>query len=150
MVKTKTLSLITIGLLIFLPFVKGSSAQEAYVGTLDEDKYNRFLSVYKGNWREYFMDNLGETLNNLWPLGPTVEMTAVYFHWASQYAPPPSYEVVSKWPFTVTTVFPEEILRLLPDSESVCESVPVPSCKEDKLIVFPSDMDRFVPLNEIS
>jgi len=126
MVKTKTLSLITIGLLIFLPFVKGSSAQEAYVGTQDEDKYNRFLSVYKGNWMEYFADNLGETLNNLWPLEPTVEMTAVYLHWASQYAPPPSYEVVSKWPFTVTTVFPEETgMILTPFDNTTITSTPI-------------------------
>ncbi len=126
MVKTKTLSLITIGLLIFLPFVKGSSAQEAYVGTLDEDKYDRFLSVYYDNWMDYFMDSLGETLGNLFPLGPTVEMTAVYFHWASQYAPPPSYEVVSKWPFTVTTVFPEETgMILTPFDNTTITSTPI-------------------------
>ena len=110
---TKTLSLLIIGLLFFLPFVKVSSAQASYVGTQEGDKYVRKLSVYKGNWMDYFMDSLGETLDNLWPLGPLSEMTTVYTDWAVYYSPPPSYEVKSTWPFTVTTIAPEQAGMIL-------------------------------------
>lgn len=104
MEKSKKLSFIIIGLVLFLPFIKVSLAQSSYVGPQDEDNYKWILSSYKGNWGDYFSDQLGETLNNLWPLEPSSQLTRFYYDFAIWYAPPPSYVVGSDWFLTVTTI----------------------------------------------
>ena len=104
MERTKKLSFIIIGLLLFLPFIKDSLAQSSYVGPQDNDNYKWILSSYKGNWGNYFSDQLGETLNNLWPLEPSSQLTTFYYDFAIWYAPPPSYVVGSDWFLTDTTI----------------------------------------------
>ncbi|MHA1987392.1 MAG: hypothetical protein ACW98D_12200 [Promethearchaeota archaeon] len=111
--KTKTLSILIIGLLLFLPFIKVSTAQASYVGIQEGQQHVRKLSLYKGNWMEYFMDSLGDTLNNLFPLDSLSELTRVYTDWAVYYSPPPTYEVRTTWPFTVNTIAPEQTGMIL-------------------------------------
>jgi hypothetical protein len=103
--KTKTLSLIIIGLLFLLPFIRNSKAQGAYVGIQEDDVYVLELSVYPGNWGTYFSDNLEDTLGNLVPLGPDYNLTLIYYQWviATSYPPPQS-----RWPLTVNTIGTEE------------------------------------------
>ncbi|MFX0137385.1 MAG: hypothetical protein ACFFDN_27345 [Candidatus Hodarchaeota archaeon] len=101
MKKTKLLVLITLGMLLFLPFVRISTAQGPYVGIEDNDVYVWELSVYRNNWATYFSDNLEETLGNLFPLGSLYNLTVIYIQWSDPIlgGPPQSY-----WPLTITDI----------------------------------------------
>ena len=105
MKKTKHITLIIIGLVLFLPFVTFSSAQESYVGIQDGDDYAWRLGLHISNWQKYFDDRLEGTLGNLMPLGASSNLTRVFIDWFGlKYTPPPQ----TIWPFNVTAVGPEE------------------------------------------
>ena len=105
MKKARQLILLTIGLLLFLPSIKVSPAQESYVGIQSGDEYLWRLGLFRDNWGDYFHDYLEGTLSNLMPLGPSSDLTAVYQDWVIwRYISPPQ----SEWPFDVTAISTEE------------------------------------------
>lgn len=104
MKKTKPLSLIILGFLLFLPFVKISPAQGSYLGIKDDDEYLWDLSVYSENLGWYFDHNIDETLANFWPLEPMSSLTKVFYDWAGVMIYPPQ----SHWPFDVISLGTEE------------------------------------------
>jgi len=61
MKKTKVLTIITLSLLLFLPFIRFSTSQGTYVGIQEGDEYLWQLSVYPLNFGAYFADNLEDT-----------------------------------------------------------------------------------------
>ncbi|MHA1234004.1 MAG: hypothetical protein ACTSO6_05685 [Promethearchaeota archaeon] len=101
MKKIKSLRLITLVVLLFIPFIRISNAQGSYVGIQDGDEYQWALSVYTENWNTYVAEDLDTTLENLVPLG-TANLTRVFNDWSSR-TPPQSY-----WPLKVTTINVEE------------------------------------------
>lgn len=122
MKKTKPLSLIILGFLLFLPFVKISPAQGSYVGIQDGDEYLWKLSVYTANFGKYFDHNIDETLANLWPLEPIYTMTKVYIDWVYLREPLPQ----SHWPFDVIALGTEETGSLLfPFDNTIITYTPV-------------------------
>ena len=121
MKKMKKLYLLFLGLLLFLPFVKISPAQEDYIGVQDGNEYLWRLGIHKVNWGEYFMDNLEETLNILWPLGES-DMTNVYLDWLPWHIDPPQ----SHWPFSIIAIGSEETGSLLfPFDDTIITATPV-------------------------
>ena len=121
MKKTKKLSFLLIGLLLFLPSVKFSPAQESYVGVQDGNEYLWRLSIYKANFGAFIMSNFAETLENLWPLG-SLALINVYFEWLPwQHGPPQAH-----WPFSVTAMGLEFTgLILSPIDNTSITSMPV-------------------------
>ena len=121
MKKTKKLSFLLIGLLLFLPSVKFSPAQESYVGVKDGNEYLWRLSIYKANFGVFIMSNFAETLENLWPLG-SLALINVYFEWLPwQHGPPQAY-----WPFSITAMGPELTGSILsPVDNTSMTSIPV-------------------------
>lgn len=121
MKKMKKLYLLFLGLLLFLPFVKVSPAQESYVGIQEGNEYLWRLGLHSVNWEGYFMDNLEETLDILWPLGD-LHMLNVYLDWfVWQHDPPQSH-----WPFSITAIGSEETGTLLsPFDNTIITSTPV-------------------------
>ena len=109
MKKTKYANLIILGLVLFLPFITVSPAQESYVGVQDGSSYLWKLSLYSANWERYFVENLEGTLGNLFPSGPYANMTQFYLDWFSYDISPPQ----SNWPFNVIDVGIEQTGLLL-------------------------------------
>ncbi|MFX0001128.1 MAG: hypothetical protein ACFE9Q_12215 [Candidatus Hodarchaeota archaeon] len=98
MKKTRRLSLLLIGFLLFLPFIRFSRAQGAYVGIQDTDAFLWELRLYPTNWVTYFADDLETMLETFFPLGVEYNMTKIFGDW-SWTGPPQSY-----WPLTVSTI----------------------------------------------
>jgi len=122
MKKTKPLSLTILLLLLLLPFVKISPAQESYIGIQDGHEYLWKLSVYRQNFGRYFGYNVKETLNNLLPLDPMITMERVYLDWVSWWIDPPQ----SHWPLNVTFIGPEATGALpSPFDNTIITSTPV-------------------------
>ena len=122
MKKTKKSSLIILGLLLFLPFAKISLAQGAYVGVQDGNNHLWKLGVYNSNFERYFTSNLEDMLGNLFPLGPTANMTTVYTDWLYWPSAPPQ----SHWYLNVTTIGLEVNGTLLsPYDNTTITSTPV-------------------------
>ncbi|NHJ24297.1 MAG: hypothetical protein EAX89_06960 [Candidatus Lokiarchaeota archaeon] len=119
MKKTKILTIITLSLLVFLPFIRFSTSQGAYVGTQEGDEYLWQLSVYSLNFGTYFADNLEDSLGILFPLGDEYNMTRVYGDWS--WGSPPQ----SNWPITVNAIGTEETGQLLPLDPTIITSTPV-------------------------
>jgi hypothetical protein len=121
MKKTKPLSLIILLILLLLPFVKISPAQESYIGMQEGDEYLWKLSVYRGNFGRYFDYNVKETINKFWPLDPTINMERVYLDWVGWWIDPPQ----SHWPLNVTFIGPEATGTLLsPFDNTIITSTP--------------------------
>jgi len=121
MKKMKKLCLLFLGLLLFLPFVKVSPVQGSYVGIQEGNEYLWSLGLHSVNWEGYFMDNLEETLDNLWPLGD-LHMLNVYLDWFVWQHDPPQ----SDWPFSITAIGSEETGTLLsPFDNTIITSTPV-------------------------
>ena len=121
MKKTKKLGFLFIGLLLFLPSVKFSPAQESYVGVQDGDKYLWKFGLHKINWGAYFEDQLEDILGNLWPLGG-LNMTPIYFDWFWVPVGPPQLY----WPLNITSIgseFPSTIL--IPYDNTTLTATPV-------------------------
>ncbi|MFX1297893.1 MAG: hypothetical protein ACFFD2_23980 [Promethearchaeota archaeon] len=119
MKKLKSLSLVIVCFVLLIPFIRIANAQGSYVGIQDDDEYNWALSVHTGNWNIYIADNLGVTLENLVPLGPS-NLTRVYNDWNS-LTPPQSY-----WSLKVTAINVEETGQLFsPDDNTTITSTPV-------------------------
>jgi hypothetical protein len=118
MKKTKNLSLLFLGLLFFLPFVKLSPAQGIYVGVQEDDEFQWNFGVYAANWEGYFTDSLAATLGTLdLPI-----ITNVYLEWFSWPTDPPQ----SHWPFTTLAIGSEWTGALLfPYDNSTITSTPV-------------------------
>lgn len=108
MKKIKKLSFFLLGVVLLLPFVKISPAQESYVGTEVGNEYLWKLGVYKQNWTPYLIDNMGGTLSTLWPLGGST-MSQVYFDYLPWQIPPPQ----THWPFEILTMGSEETGSIL-------------------------------------
>lgn len=113
MEKKKIISLTIIGLLLFLPFVKYSPAQESYVGLNYGDDYKWKLRIYKPSWGRYFNDYFEGSLGNLLPLGQFYNMTKVYLDWAGLYTVPPQHILEVHYPFNVISIGNEESGALL-------------------------------------
>ena len=117
----KKLSFLFLGMLLLLPSVKVSPAQESYVGIQDGNEYLWRLSVYKANWGTFIMSNVAETLDNLWSLGISA-LINVYFDWLPwQHGPPQAH-----WPFSVTAMGLELTGTILsPFDNTTITSMPV-------------------------
>jgi len=119
MKKMKSLTLITLVVLLFIPSIRISNAQGSYVGIQNGEEYEWALSVYTENWNTYIADDLGATLDNLVPLGAS-NLTRVFNDWNS-FAPPQSY-----WPLKVTSIGVEETgLLFSPDDNTTITYTPV-------------------------
>ncbi len=117
--KMKSLTLITLLVLLFIPSIRISNAQGSYVGIQNGDEYEWALSVYTENWDTYIADDLGATLENLVPLGAS-NLTRVFNDWNS-FAPPQSY-----WPLKVTSIGVEETgLLFSPNDNTTITYTPV-------------------------
>lgn len=90
MKKTKVFSLIFLGILLFIPFVRFSRAQGAYVGIQDTDAFLWEMRLHPNNWVTYFADDLEGMLGTFFPLGVPYNMTKLYGDW-SWSGPPQSY-----------------------------------------------------------
>lgn len=104
----KQLGFLFIGLLLFLPSLKISLAQESYVGVKDADKYLWKFGLHKIYWAGYFEDQLEVIFGNLWPLGG-LNMSPIYLDW--QWVPVAPPQVF--WPLNITSIgaeFPSTIL----------------------------------------
>jgi hypothetical protein len=115
------LSFLFIGLLLILPSVNISTAQESYVGVNDGKEYLWRLSINKVNWGSYIMNNMAYTMENLWPLGPSA-LVNVYYEWLPwQHGPPQAH-----WPFSVTSIGLELTSTILsPYDNTSIRSTPV-------------------------
>jgi len=113
MEKTKKISLTIIGLLLFLPFVKYSPAQESYVGLNYGDDYKWKLRIYQPSWNYYFNDYFEESLGNLWSLGQFYNMTKVYLDWVRIYTDPPQHILEVHFPFNLIDIGNEETSAFL-------------------------------------
>jgi hypothetical protein len=111
MIKAKRLSLVVIGILLFIPLLRFSNGQESYVGIKSGDKYGWVLSVYTGNWNRYYADDLESTLENLVPLGPS-NLSKVFNDW-NKLTPPQSY-----WTLSVTSIGFEKTGQLLSPNDN--------------------------------
>ncbi|MFX1344283.1 MAG: hypothetical protein ACFFBC_02135 [Promethearchaeota archaeon] len=107
MKKIRPLTGIIIGLLLFLPLIRISKAQGPYVGIQEDEVFLLELNVYSANWGTYLSDNLEDTLDNLFPLGPEYNLTLIYNQWGSLSTPQ------SRWPITVTDIGAEQTGGLL-------------------------------------
>ncbi|MFX0020581.1 MAG: hypothetical protein ACFFAK_00885 [Promethearchaeota archaeon] len=135
MKKTKSLSLVILGILLFIPFIKISNAQGSYVGIQISDDYDWLLSVHTENWNTYTTDDLEATLANLVPLGSS-NLTSVKLHW-NAFAPPQS-----EWTFTATAIGVEETGVLLsPLDNTTITSTPVNGTFGWELISNPGEND---------
>jgi hypothetical protein len=118
--KTKSLGLVIIGILLFLPFLRISYAQGSYVGIQNNDEFEWALSVYPENWDTYMMDQMGTTLENLIPLGDS-NLTKVFNDWSVHPSTPQSY-----WPLTDISIEIEKIQQLFsPYDNTTITSTPV-------------------------
>ena len=75
--KIKSIGLVILGILLFLPFLRISYAQNSYVGIQNGDEFEWALSVHTENWDTYMMDDMGTTIENLIPLGSS-NLTKVF------------------------------------------------------------------------
>lgn len=132
MKKSAKISLIILGIFLFIPFIPISKVQGAYVGIQSGDKYQWELKLYAANWGTYFSDNLEETLGNLVPLGVEYNITKVFNDW-SWAAPPQSY-----WPFTINAIGSEQTGQLLfPLDNSTITSTPINATAGYEIPAFP-------------
>jgi hypothetical protein len=117
----KKLGFFIIGLLLFLPSIKISPAQESYVGVQEGDKYLWRFGLHKINWGGYFSDQLEIILDNLWPLGDFA-LIGAYTEWYwIPVEPPQTY-----WPFNITAMGPELTSSILsPFDNTTITSMPV-------------------------
>ena len=104
--KTKSLGLVILGILLFLPFIRISYAQNSYVGIQNGDEFEWSLSLYAENYDTYMNDDMQITLENLFPLGP-LNLTRVFNDWRGHTATPQSY-----WPLTDVSIGAEETQQL--------------------------------------
>ena len=118
--KTKSLGLVILGILLFLPFLRISYAQNSYVGIKNSDKFEWALSVYTENWDTYITDDMGTTIENLFPLGSS-NLTKLFNDWSVHTAIPQSY-----WPLTDVLIGTEETQQLFsPYDNTTITSTPV-------------------------
>jgi len=117
--KYRTLGLIVLVIIFFIPFIRISNAQGIYVGIQSSAEYEWGLSVYTGNLNTYTTDDLGSTIENLIPLGSD-NLSRVLSDW-SPLTPPQSY-----WPLTVINIGAEETGSLFsPDDNTTITFTPV-------------------------
>jgi len=136
--KIRSLTGILIGLLLFLPLIRFSTAQ-AYVGIQEDEVFLLELRVYSANWGTYLSDNLEDTLDNLFPLGPEYNLTAIYNQWGSLSAPQ------SRWPITVTDIGAEqtgELLSIYGDNTTITYT-PVNGTLGYYVVAFPTISDSW-------
>lgn len=115
MKKIKWSAFAIFGLLMFIPLIDDSPAQESYVGVQEGHSFLYKLSVFKENFEGYYEDQLEITLGNLFPLGPTVDLTRVYLDWLPwQHWPPQSH-----WPFNITSLGTEQTAAILSPYDNI-------------------------------
>ncbi|MHA1915125.1 MAG: hypothetical protein ACW986_11585 [Promethearchaeota archaeon] len=115
MKKTIFVSIFIIGLFLFVPFANISSAQASYVGVREGNKIMWKLGVHTSAFQGYFVDDLEPTLGNLFPLGPTANLTTVYTDWLYWPSDPPQ----SYWYLNVTSLGPQVTGTLLSPYDNI-------------------------------
>ncbi|MFW9942347.1 MAG: hypothetical protein ACFFFT_15015 [Candidatus Thorarchaeota archaeon] len=136
MKKKRSLTVLIISFLLFLPLIRISTAQGPYVGIEEDDVFLLELSVYNANWGTYFSDNLEDTLDNLFPLGPEYNLTLIY----NQLA-----DYITRWPITVTDIGAEEtgeLLSIYGDNTTITYT-PVNGTLGYFLVAFPTISDSW-------
>jgi hypothetical protein len=118
--KTKCFGLAILGILLIVPLLRISYAQNSYVGIQNSDEFEWALSIYSENWDTYMMDDIGTTLENLIPLGDS-NLTKVFNDWSVHPATPQSY-----WPLTDISIGMESTQQLFsPYDNTTITSTPV-------------------------
>jgi hypothetical protein len=118
--KLKKLSLVILGILLFLPFVSLANAQGSYVGVQNSDKFEWALTLNTENWDTYMTDDLETTLENLFHSGSS-NLTSVFYDWSAIATKPQSY-----WSLTNLAIGTETTGQILsPDDNTTITSTPV-------------------------
>ena len=118
--KSKKLSLVVLGILMFMSFISFANAQGSYVGVQNSDKFEWALTLNTENWDTYMTDNLEITLENLFHPGSS-NLTSVFYDWSAIATKPQSY-----WSLTNLAIGTETAGQILsPDDNTTITSTPI-------------------------
>jgi hypothetical protein len=96
--KIKSLIIIILGILLFIPIISISNAQGSYVGIQNSNKFEWGLSIYIANWNTYTIDDLENIIDKVVQLGSS-NLTRIYNDWSWVGTPPQTV-----WSFKNTVI----------------------------------------------